>query len=126
MDAGSSYRESLLAESVAAAARNRSAFKDRNRRPPALGDLYLLSATAQLPVEWALIARRPDRPSLVLAVPADSFPFLVGSDVEVPAGSAAGPLSLRCGFGVWLEESLFTPDLFVGALELELCEQASR
>ncbi len=126
MDAGSSYRESLLAESVAAAARNRSAFTDRNRRPPALGDLYLLAATAQLPVEWALIARRPDRPSLVLAVPADSFPFLVGSDVEVPAGSATGPLSLRCGFGVWLEESLFTPDLFVGALEPELCERASR
>jgi hypothetical protein len=127
MNGGLPDRESFLAaESVVAAARNRSAFAGRDRRPPALGDLYLLPATAQLPVEWSLIARRPDRPSLVLAVPADTCPLLAGSDVEVPAGSAAGPLSLRCRFGVWLEESLFTPDLYVGALEPELRERASR
>jgi hypothetical protein len=89
--------------------------------PPQPGDLFVLAATADLPVEWAILDRRPGK---VLAVPADTRPLAGSADVEVPAELSGGPLSLRCRFGVWLDAALFEPKLRSGALEPDIVAEA--
>jgi len=74
-------------------------------RPPEPGDLVFFPETADLPIEWAVLERDPGRPGLVLVVPADTNPKAGTADVEVTAGSAAAPLTLRCGFGIWIGEA---------------------
>lgn len=74
-------------------------------RPPEPGDLVFIPETADLPVEWAVLGRDPGRPGLVLVVPADTNPKVGTADVEVPKGSPVAPLTLRCGFGVWIGEA---------------------
>ncbi len=73
-------------------------------RPPEPGELVLFPETAELAVEWAVLGRDPGRPGLVLVVPADSNTKAGTADVEVPASSPVAPLTLRCGFGVWIGE----------------------
>ena len=89
--------------------------------PPQPGDLFVLAATADLPVEWAILDRRPGK---VLAVPADTRSLAGSADVEVPAELSGGPLSLRCRFGVWLDAGLFEPALRSGALEPDIVAEA--
>jgi len=89
--------------------------------PPAPGDLFVLAATADLPVEWAILDRRAGQ---LLAVPADTRPLAGGADVEVPAELSGGPLSLRCRFGVWLDAALFEPELRSGALTPDIVAEA--
>jgi hypothetical protein len=72
--------------------------------PPGPGDLVLLPETADLPVEWAVLGRDPARPGLLLIVPADTNPLAGSADVEVAAGAPSGPLTLRCAFGLWIDE----------------------
>lgn len=74
-------------------------------RPPEPGDLVLFSETATLPVEWAVLGSDPGRPGLVLVVPADTNPKAGTADIEVSEESAIAPLTLRCGFGVWIGEA---------------------
>ena len=85
------------------------------------GDLFVLAATADLPVEWAILARRPGE---LLAVPADTFALAGSADVEVPAELSGGPLSLRCRFGVWLDAGLFEPKLRSGGLTPDIVAEA--
>ena len=89
--------------------------------PPQPGDLFVLAATADLPVEWAVLDRRAGK---VLAVPADTRPLAGSADVEVPAELSGGPLSLRCRFGVWLDAALFEPELRSGALTPDIVAEA--
>lgn len=77
---------------------------DRDR-PPEPGELVFFPETADLPVEWAVLGRDPGRPRLVLIVPADTNPKAGTADIEVPEGSPMAPLTLRCGFGVWIGEA---------------------
>jgi hypothetical protein len=77
------------------------------------GGLYVLRATRDLPVEWALLDRRGGQR---LAVPADTHPLAGTGDFEVRAEALAGPLILRCRFGVWLEAEAFEPGLRTGTL----------
>ena len=91
--------------------------------PPEPGDLFVLAATAGLPVEWAVLDRRSGE---VLAVPADAGPFAGGADVEVPAAAPGGPLSLRCRFGAWLDAGLFEARLRSGSLAPETVAAARR
>jgi hypothetical protein len=89
------------------------------------GDLFVLPATSELPVEWAILDRRPGGTAgQRLAVPADTRPLVGGADVEVEAGAPGGPLVLRCGSGVWLDASLFRSDLRSGALSPETVAEA--
>lgn len=74
------------------------------RRPEA-GELVLFPETADLPVEWAVLGRDPDRPGLVLVVPADTYTKAGTTDVEVSEGSPVAPLTLRCAFGTWTGEA---------------------
>ena len=92
--------------------------------PPEPGDLFVLAATADLPVEWAILDRRPGRVAELLAVPADTRLLAGSADVEVPAELSGGPLSLRCRFGVWLDAGLFEPKLRSGALEPDIVAEA--
>jgi hypothetical protein len=85
--------------------------------PPQPGDLFVLGATADLPVEWAILDRRPG--DELLAVPADASPLAGSADVEVPAAAPGGPLCLRCRFGAWLDARLFEPGLRSGSLAPE-------
>ncbi len=92
--------------------------------PPEPGDLFVLAATADLPVEWAILDRRPGTPGELLAVPADTRALAGSADVEVPAELSGGPLSLRCRFGVWLDAGLFDPELRSGALTPDIVAEA--
>ena len=94
---------------------------DLNGMPPEPGDLFVLAATADLPVEWAILDRRAGE---LLAVPADTRPLAGSADVEVPAELSGGPLSLRCRFGVWLDAALFEPELRSGALTPDIVAEA--
>ena len=94
----------------------------RRGQPAGPGDLFVLPATAELPVEWAILERGAG--GKLLAVPADSGPPAGTADIEVPADAPGGPLSLRCRFGMLLEGSLFTPDLRSGVLAPETVAEA--
>lgn len=89
--------------------------------PTEPGDLFVLAATADLPVEWAILDRRAGE---FLAIPADTRPLAGGADVEVPAGLSGGPLSLRCRFGVWLDADIFDPALRSGRLTPDIVAEA--
>jgi hypothetical protein len=66
------------------------------------GELFVLRQMAQFPLEWAVVARDAGDPALLLVVPADTLPETGSADVRLPARATAGPLSLRCGFPVWV------------------------
>ncbi len=89
----------------------------QDTRPPEPGDLFVLTETAGFPVEWAVLERRPGDPSRLLAVPADTHPLAGSADVEIPANEPAGPLSLRCRFGLWVDASRFDPARRTGAVD---------
>jgi hypothetical protein len=95
--------------------------------PPAPGDLFVLAATGGLPVEWAILDRRPGgsgKAGELLAVPADAHPAAGSGDVEVPATARGGPLSLRCRSGVWLDAGLFAAGKRSGSLAPEMVAEA--
>ncbi|HEX6901115.1 MAG TPA: hypothetical protein VF789_15430 [Thermoanaerobaculia bacterium] len=122
-----SPRERL--EKLAAQARERAlglkAELERRRGLPAgPGDLFVLPATAGLPVEWAVLERAAD--GKLLVVPADAGPPAGTADVEVPADAPGGPLSLRCRFGTWLDGALFEPGRRSGVLAPETVAEALR
>lgn len=108
-------------ETLAAQAKDRSAQRDaelerRRGQPAEPGDLFVLPATAELAVEWAILERQPGARGKLLAVPADTRPLAGTADVEVAENDAGGPLSLRCRFAVWLDSRVFDPALRSGAL----------
>jgi hypothetical protein len=93
---------------------------DRRRGlPPAAGDLFVCAATRDLPVEWLVLERGTGQPGTWLVLIADANPLLGDSDVAVPAGASAGPLSLRCRYGVWVAESDLDPELRTGRISSE-------
>lgn len=117
-------RRRLLDESIEEMAALRVEREARREGPPREGDLFFLQATAGLPVEWALLERHAEDPGRFLAVPADTFPWLGPGDLAVDPEGPAGSLSLRCRFGVWLDESWLEPRLRTGALAPEARERA--
>jgi len=88
----------------------------QDARPPEPGDLFVLAETAGFPVEWAVLESRPGDPGRLLAVPADTNPLAGSADVEIPADEPAGPLTLRCRFGLWIEAARFDPTRRTGVL----------
>lgn len=93
---------------------------------PRPGDVFVIPETSHLAVEWAVIDGAAILPSSppgsvasrrLYAVPADTWRQIGSHDVHVEAASACGPLSLRCGLGLWLPPETFDPDLRSGVLE---------
>ncbi len=114
-------------EKLAAQARERALglkaeLESRRGLPAGPGDLFVLPATADLPVEWAVLDRAAD--GKLLAVPADAGPPAGTADVEVPADAPGGPLGLRCRFGAWLDGALFEPGRRSGVLAPETVTEA--
>jgi hypothetical protein len=111
-------------ETLAAQARERAVWtkaelERRRGQPAGPGDLFVLPVTADLPVEWAVLERRPEGRGKLLVVPADTHPLAGAADVEVGEGYPGGPLRLRCRFGVWLDAVSFDPEHRSGVLASE-------
>ncbi len=70
---------------------------------PAVGDLYVFSATAELGVEWAIVTQHVDDASLWFIVPFDQNSMAGTWDVVVTESSEGGPGTLRCGRGIWIQ-----------------------
>jgi hypothetical protein len=120
-------RERLSA--LALRARDEAAFAARRAGPPGgppvPGDLFVLAATRDLPVEWAVLERRSTGAGdELLTVPVDAHPAAGSADVEVPAGARGGPLSLRCRFGARLDAGLFAAAKRSGSLAPETVAEA--
>ena len=95
----------------------------RKEEMPRIGELYVVAATSQMEIEWAVIdvdseARR------CLVVPADLHPLAGNRDLRIGREGRSGALTLRCGFGVWVEAGKLEPDLRTGMLNEEQAEQA--
>lgn len=90
------------------------------------GDLFVVRELAEFAVEWAVVAREPRDPALLLVVPADAHPATGSADVRVPARSSGGPLNLRCAFAVRLPASFFAADLRSGRLAAPDASRAER
>lgn len=84
--------------------------------PAALGELFVLRQLAQFPLEWAVVERSAEDPALLLVVPADTLPETGSADVRLPARAESGPLSLRCGYPVWVPEDLLRQGVRSGRL----------
>ncbi len=102
------------------------AVDEGGERPPAPGDVYVLEATRELGVEWAVVARDPAAASRFLVVPADGHVLAGSADVELEDDSPVGALKLRCRFGTWTAARLLRPELRVGVLGTEALSQARR
>ncbi len=83
---------------------------------PLCGDLYASPLTSPLGIEWAVLRLGASGETL-FAIPADIDTRRGSRDVEVPPEAAAGPLTLRCGQGLWLAKRAFGPTLQSGRLD---------
>jgi hypothetical protein len=83
---------------------------------PAPGDLYVSPLTSFLGIEWAVL-RFDSSGETLYAIPADLDTRCGSRDLEIPVDATAGPLTLRCGQGLWLARTVFAPDLHSGHLE---------
>jgi hypothetical protein len=81
-------------------------------------------APAAIGVQWAVLLAHPDDPALLFAVPADDNPLAGTGDLDVPAVAACGPLTLRCGHGLWIPAADLAREPHTGFLEEEYLQQA--
>lgn len=88
----------------AALARRRRVGEELARMPdePRPGDVYRSPAAGAADFEWVVLRSHPDDPHLLCVVPADDNPLAGRCDVVVPRDAACGPLTLRCGYGLWI------------------------
>ncbi len=89
------------------------------RRQDALrpGDLVVADATEELAIQWAVIHREAGDPGRLLIVPADTFPFVAATDLEICEAATATPLILRCRHGTWVAGDSLDPALRSGTFE---------
>ncbi len=119
MSERSGSHESLRRETGAAAARAHAADSELRRRveqPPQPGDVFVIRETAELPLEWVVLEPDADDPRRLLAVPADTNPQVGSADVALAEDARRAPLTLRCGFPVWLAATALDPELRSGRL----------
>ncbi len=117
--------QTLTAKALDAYARSRAEIERHRDQPPRPGDLFVLAATANLPVEWAVLGHDPEGPDGLLAVAADSNPLAGSADVTVAAADG-GPLTLRCAFAVRLGSERFESARRTGFLAPGSLERARR
>lgn len=119
----------LMAAIQRSLAKRRQAAGELDRRhgePPSPGDLFVAAATRDFPVEWLVVERSARPPARLLVLPADTNPLLGSADLPVPAAAGAGPLSLRCRYGVWLDPGALDPALRTGRVAMEVVARALR
>lgn len=114
-------QEQLLQRTVEAVARLERARTARERLGglPRPGDLFVFRETAAFDLEWAVLTHHPQERRRLRVVPADLDPRVGSADVGVPGRAASGALTLRCRFGVWLDEDAFETEMRTGVLSPE-------
>ncbi len=122
----SSERARLLEATREAGQRHAAGRAAARAAAPAPGDLYVLTASSEHPVEWAVLEGQPEGGGRVLAVPADGNVLAGSADVAVPASAPCGPLTLRCRFAGWLDAGLFAGQPRIGRLDPGEVERAHR
>jgi hypothetical protein len=115
-DPTAARRARLARAAAAAAGRVAGVLAKTSGAPAAPGDLFVLRETAGLAVEWLVVERDPADRERLYVVPADTNPLLGGNDWAIAGDPATGPLSLRCGFGLWLPAGRLAPELRVGSI----------
>ena len=98
----------------------RSAARDLEPWP---GDLYVLTETADFPVEWLVVERTPRHCRLVAA---DTNPTLGGADVPVPAEVEGGALSVRCAVSLQVSVEVLRRGERTGTVAPEVLETVRR
>lgn len=121
MSALSARQRELVAASAAAASRTRRGIDSAAGLPPAPGDVFVLAATSELPVEWLLLEQQ-DPSGPFLAVPGDSHPFVGSEDLEIE--TTAGRLFLRCRARTELSPERLDPGRRVATVEPGELERA--
>ncbi len=91
-----------------------SELERRRGHAPEPGEIFVLTETAELPVEWALLEARP---LAFLAVPADVQPLAGSRDLALGPDVLSGPLVLRCGHAVPIAAARLRPELRTGLLD---------
>lgn len=120
-------RRARLARAAAVAAGRAAGALDREGGgEPAPGDLYVLREAAAFAVEWLVIERDAGDRERLFVVPADTNPLLGGDDWALTGDAAIGPLSLRCGFGLWLGAGRLAAAPRVGSVAPESLAPAAR
>jgi hypothetical protein len=59
-------------------------------------------------------------------VPADDHPFVGSADVTVPEDADFGPMTLRCGLGLWLNETQLSTQKRSGTIPTETVKRANK
>lgn len=118
----SSSQARLLEASRAVARETRDEAAAGESRPAAVGDLYLLRATADFPIHWLLLEE--PAAGTFLAVAADTHPFR-GPD-DLPVTTPEGPLWLRGRMTAELGRDALEPALRTGALSAMELARARR
>lgn len=98
----------------------------RRRQAPRPGDLYVLTETAEIPIQWLVVERDVADAEGYLVIPADSHPMVGSADVAVPPEAPSGALSLRCAFEVWVRARDLDPEMRTGFVDDDLLEKARR
>ncbi len=93
---------------------------DRMGEGPCPGDLFLVEATAEAPLEWLVVeAAGPESWKVVAA---DLCPMAGTTDVVLDVNGWAGPVTLRCGVSATLPDAALRPDLRTGIVPPEVIE----
>ena len=73
---------------------------------------------------WFLVGLTWHRDSedLLFCVPADDAPFVGATDV--PTSAASFPVTLRCGYGIWITRPLLNQTTVVGEVSIDACSVA--
>lgn len=104
--------ETAIAQSASA----RAVLPSDGAASPAVGDLFVIEATAAYGVEWAVVECESEASGDFCVVPADTGSLVGGADVEVTGGSMAGPLVLRCAHALSVPAAVLRPEMRTGQL----------
>lgn len=94
-------------------------------RPTRAGDLFVLEACSEQPVEWAVLAEDPEDSARIQVVAVDSSTLVGSADIAARA-EQRGPVSVRCGTTAWLAEKTLQASRSTGRLPEEALAQARR
>lgn len=90
-----------------------------------VGDLFVLEASKEQSVEWAVLAEDTEGSSQIQVVAVDSS-TLVGSADLATRVEQRGPVTVRCGTTAWLARKVLQGSRLTGRLKPKAIEQASQ
>ncbi len=97
---------------------------DRKGDAPCPGDLFLVEAAAEAPLEWLVIEEADPGNWKVIA--ADLCPMAGSADVTLSEEGWAGPVTLRCGVSTTLPAAALRPELRTGVVPPDAVEEVRR